>query len=225
LDRVEEIIRRLEKAYPHVKGTALNWETPLDILVATILSAQTTDIKVNEVTKSLFKKYRTAKDYASASKEELEKEIHSLGFFHQKAKFIQEACRQILEEYDGEVPDSMDELTKLKGVARKTANIVLANAYAVVEGIAVDTHVMRLSKRLGLTTQKAREKIERDLMEIVSKASWFNFSNLIIAHGRQVCTAQRPNCEECAVNDLCPSAFTFPHNVGQGRTPQIKPLK
>ena len=212
LGKAEKIISRLEEEYPDVKGTALTWKIPLDILVATILSAQTTDAKVNEVTMSLFKKYRTAKDYTTAPREEIEKEIHSLGFFHQKARFIQEACRQIVDEYDGKVPDSMEELIKLKGVARKTANIVLANAYGVIEGIAVDTHVMRLSKRLGLTNQKIREKIEKDLMEIIPKPSWFKFSNLIIEHGRRVCSAQRPDCAGCVINDICPSAFTFPHN-------------
>ena len=210
--RVEEIIRRLEEAYPEVRGTALHWETPLELLVATILSAQTTDAKVNEVTPSLFKRYRTAEDYAHAPREELEEAIRSLGFYRQKARFIQEACRAIVEEHGGEVPRSMEELTRLKGVARKTANIVLGNAYGIVEGIAVDTHVMRLSKRLGLTGEKARDKIERSLMEIVPRSKWFQFSNLLIEHGRRVCSAKKPNCAGCVLSDLCPSAFTFPHN-------------
>jgi len=209
---VEEIIRRLEEAYPEVRGTALHWETPLELLVATILSAQTTDAKVNEVTPSLFKRYRTAEDYARAPREELEEAIRSLGFYRQKARFIQEACRAIVEEHGGEVPRSMEELTRLKGVARKTANIVLGNAYGIVEGIAVDTHVMRLSKRLGLTGEKARDKIERSLMEIVPRSKWFQFSNLLIEHGRRVCSAKKPDCAGCVLSDLCPSAFTFPHN-------------
>ncbi|RLI09126.1 endonuclease III [Candidatus Bathyarchaeota archaeon] len=213
--RVEEIIRRLEEAYPEVRGTALRWETPLELLVATILSAQTTDAKVNEVTPSLFKRYRTAEDYARAPREELEEAIRSLGFYRQKARFIQEACRAIVEEHGGEVPRSMEELTRLKGVARKTANIVLGNAYGIVEGIAVDTHVMRLSKRLGLTGEKARDKIERSLMEIVPRSKWFQFSNLLIEHGRRVCSAKKPDCAGCVLSDLCPSAFTFPHNKRQ----------
>ncbi|MBS7619657.1 endonuclease III [Candidatus Bathyarchaeota archaeon] len=212
LGKVDELLLRLEKNYPEVNRTALNWETPLDILVATILSAQTTDAKVNEVTKTLFKKYRTAEDYVKVSREELEKDIHSLGFFRQKAKFVQEACKQIIEDYGGSVPNRMEDLIKLKGVARKTANIVLSNAFGVVEGIAVDTHVMRLSKRLGLTSSNDRNKIEEDLMKIVPKERWFSFSNLIIEHGRRICSAQKPKCDVCVLNDLCPSAFSFTSN-------------
>jgi len=209
LGKVEELLLRLEKNYPEVNRTALNWETPLDLLIATILSAQTTDAKVNEVTKKLFKKYRTADDYLKVSREELENDIHSLGFFHQKAKFIQEACKQIIEDHGGLVPNRMEDLIKLKGVARKTANIVLSNAFGVVEGIAVDTHVMRLSKRLCLTKSKDRNKIEGDLMRIVPKEKWLSFSNLIIEHGRRICSARKPKCDICVLNDLCPSAFTF----------------
>lgn len=209
MNRVEELLLRLEKKYPEVNRTALNWETPLDLLIATILSAQTTDAKVNEVTKKLFKKYRTADDYLKVSREELENDIHSLGFFHQKAKFIQEACKQIIEDHGGLVPNRMEDLIKLKGVARKTANIVLSNAFGVVEGIAVDTHVMRLSRRLCLTKSKDRNKIEGDLMRIVPKEKWLSFSNLIIEHGRRICSARKPKCDLCILNDLCPSAFTF----------------
>lgn len=217
MGKVEEILFRLEKNYPEVKRTALNYETPLDILVATILSAQTTDVKVNEVTKTLFKKYRTAEDYVKVSREELENEIHSLGFFRQKAKFIKEACKQIVDDYGGSVPNRMEDLIKLKGVARKTANIVLSNAFGVVEGIAVDTHVMRLSKRLGLTSSNDRNKIEEDLMKIVPKEKWFRFSNLIIEHGRRICSAQKPKCEICTLNDLCPSAFSFTNNKDENQ--------
>jgi len=213
--RAERIFAKLEKEYSNVKGTALHWETPLDLLIATILSAQTTDAKVNEVTRSLFRRYRTAADYADAPRGELEDAIRSLGFFHQKAKFIQESCRAIVDRFGGEVPRTMEELTSLKGVARKTANIVLGNAYGVVEGVAVDTHVLRLSKRLGLTVEKVREKIERSLMGIFPRSRWFMLSNLLIEHGRRVCTAQKPNCASCVVNELCPSAFTFPHNRDQ----------
>ena len=209
MNRVEELLLRLEKNYPEVNRTALNWGTPLDLLIATILSAQTTDAKVNEVTKKLFKKYRTADDYLKVSREELENDIHSLGFFHQKAKFIQEACKQIIEDHGGLVPNRMEDLIKLKGVARKTANIVLSNAFGVVEGIAVDTHVMRLSRRLCLTKSKDRNKIEGDLMRIVPKEKWLSFSNLIIEHGRRICSARKPKCDLCILNDLCPSAFTF----------------
>ncbi len=211
-EKADRIIELLEEEYPDVAGTALRWGTPLDLLVATILSAQSTDVKVNEVTESLFKKYRTAEDYANAPKEELEEDIRSTGFYRQKAKFIQETCQVLVEKHGGEVPPSMEEMTKLKGVARKTANIVLGNAFGIVEGIAVDTHVMRLSKRLGLTTQRYREKIERDLMEAVPESKWFRFSNLLIEHGRRVCQANKPECDGCVLKDLCPSVFTFPHN-------------
>jgi endonuclease-3 len=205
-ERVLEIIRRLRAEYPDVKGTALRWETPLDLLIATILAAQTTDEKVNRVTESLFKRYETARDYAEAPLEELETEISSLTFYRQKARFIKEACRTLVEEHGGHVPRSMEELLKLKGVARKTANIVLSNAYGINEGIAVDTHVARLSRRLGLSQEKNRDKIEIDLMGIVPRDLWFDFTNLIIEHGRRICRARKPRCGECVIGDLCPSA-------------------
>lgn len=185
----------------------------MDLLVATILSAQSTDEKVNEVTEGLFKKYRSAEEYALAPREELEEDIRPTGFYRQKARFIQNACEVIVEEHGGEVPNSMEALTRLKGVARKTANIILGNAFGMVEGIAVDTHVMRLSKRLGLSDERYRDKIERDLMEIVPRSKWFQFSNLLIEHGRRVCMARKPNCGGCILNELCPSAYTFPHNI------------
>jgi len=212
-ERAEKIHKLLEGEYPYVQGTSLRWETHLDLLVATILSAQSTDEKVNEVTESLFKKYRSAEDYALALREELEEDIRSTGFYRQKARFIQNACKTIVEEHVGEVPNSMEALTSLNGVARKTANIILGNAFGIVEGIAVDTHVMRLSKRLGMSDERYRDKIERDLMEIVPRSKWFQFSNLLIEHGRRVCEARKPNCEGCILNELCPSAFTFPHNI------------
>ena len=211
-ERAERIVKLLEEEYPYVEGTVLRWEMPLDLLVATMLSAQSTDEKVNEVTESLFKKYRTAEDYAYAPSGELEEDIRSTGFYRRKARLIREACRAIVEEHGGEVPPSMEELTGLKGVARKTANIVLGNAFGIVEGIAVDTHVMRLSKRLGLTEERYREKIERGLMEMVPRSKWFPFSNLLIEHGRRVCNAKKPDCASCVLKELCPSAFTFPHN-------------
>lgn len=213
-EKAEKIVSLLESEYPNVKGTALNWKTPLDLLVATILSAQSTDEQINKVTETLFRKYTTAADYAYAPREQLEEDIRSSGFFRRKAELIQECCKTIAEEYQGEVPSSMEELTKLKGVARKTANIVLGNALGVIDGIAVDTHVMRLSKRLGLTEQKNRDKIERDLMVIFPRDKWLSLNYLLIAHGRRVCTARRPNCENCVLNELCPSAFTFNPNRG-----------
>jgi len=206
------IFELLGNEYRDVKGTELNWGTPLELLVATILSAQSTDEQINRVTAKLFRKYRTAADYADAPRRELEEDIKSSGFFHRKAELIQEASRQIVEEFGGEVPRTMVELTRLKGVARKTANIVLGNAYGVVDGIAVDTHVMRLSQRLGFTGQKDRDKIERDLMELFPRDKWFSINYLLIAHGRRVCNAKRPDCGHCVVSRLCPSAFTFPHN-------------
>ena len=213
-ERAARVLELLEEEYHGVKGTELRWGTPLELLVATILSAQSTDEQINKVTKTLFAKYRTAADYADAPRGELEKDIKSSGFFHRKAELIQEASRQLVEEFGGEVPRTMDGLLRLKGVARKTANIVLGNAYGVVEGIAVDTHVMRLSLRLGFTKQKNRDKIERDLMELFPREKWFSINYLLIAHGRRVCEAKRPDCTNCVVNRLCPSAFTFPHNRG-----------
>jgi len=212
MSKGEEIISRLEEAYPDVGGTSLNWETPLELLVATILSAQSTDEQINKVTESLFKKYRTAADYAHAPREELEADIRSSGFFRRKAEHIEEACRAIAEEHGGVVPDTMEELTKLKGVARKTANIVLGNAFGKVEGIAVDTHVWRLAHRLGLSEQKNRDKIEADLMEAFPREKWLAVNYLLIEHGRKVCDAKKPLCDACTLSDLCPSAFTFPHN-------------
>jgi len=206
--RVLKIIELLEKEYPEAK-TALNYTSPLEILVATILSAQCTDKRVNVVTKSLFKKYKTAEDYANADLRELEEDVRSTGFYRNKAKNIKNAGRMLVEKYDSQVPETMNELLELPGVARKTANIVLSNAYGVIEGIAVDTHVRRLSKRLGLTENKNPNKIEKDLMEIVPKSHWKRITDLLIFHGRNVCMAKKPKCSLCGLNKLCPSAFTF----------------
>jgi len=211
-ERAEEIIRRLEEEYPNVDGTVLNWSTPLDLLVATILSAQSTDEQINKITATLFKKYRTAEDYADAPREELAEDIKSSGFYNRKADAIQSAAKTIVEEHGGEVPDTMEELTALKGVARKTANIVLSGAFDKTVGIAVDTHVLRLSKRLGLTEEKNRDKVEQDLMELIPRDKWFAANYLLIEHGRNVCDAKKPDCGECSLNDICPSAFTFKHN-------------
>jgi endonuclease-3 len=209
------IIALLEGEYPETTGTSLNWRTPLELLVATILSAQSTDEQINKVTSTLFEKYRTAADYAYAPREQLEADIRSSGFFRRKADAIQEACRVIAEEHGGEVPSTMDELTSLKGAARKTANIVLGNAFGIIEGIAVDTHVWRLSHRLGLSEEKNRDKIERDLMEVFPREKWLAVNYLLIEHGRRVCDAKKPDCEVCVLSDQCPSAFTFPHNSGE----------
>jgi len=206
------IITLLEEEYPETKGTSLNWRTPLELLVATILSAQSTDEQINKVTSTLFKKYKTASDYVIASREQLENDVRSSGFFRRKADAIQEACRVISEEHGGEVPRTMEELTNLKGVARKTANVVLGNAFGIIEGIAVDTHVWRLSHRLGLSEVKNRDKIERDLMEVFPREKWLAVNYLLIEHGRKVCDAKKPDCGGCVLDEICPSAFTFPHN-------------
>lgn len=207
------IIALLEEEYPETTGTSLNWRTPLELLVATILSAQSTDEQINKVTSTLFEKYKTAADYAYAPREQLENDVRSSGFFRRKADAIQEACRVIAEEHGGEVPSTMDELTNLKGVARKTANIVLGHAFGIIEGIAVDTHVWRLSHRLGLSDEKNRDKIERTLMEVFPREKWLAVNYLLIEHGRRVCDAKKSDCAVCILSDQCPSAFTFPHNI------------
>jgi endonuclease III len=207
-ERATQVITLLEKQYPDAK-TALNWTNPLELLVSTMLSAQTTDVRVNIVTQTLFKKYPTAQDYADADLKTLEQDIRSTGFYHNKAKNLQNASRILVEKFHGQVPKTMNELLELPGVARKTANIVLFNAYGVTEGIAVDTHVTRLSQRLGLTEQTDQNKIEQDLMALTPKEKWMPLTDLLIFHGRQVCTAKKPKCEVCVLNKICPSAFTF----------------
>jgi len=205
-ERLAIIIKQLEQDYPEAK-TSLDYSSPLEILVATILSAQCTDKRVNIVTQSLFKKYRIAEDYANADLAELEQDIRSTGFYRNKAKNIKKAAWMLVENYDSQVPQTMEELIKLPGVARKTANIVLSNAYGNIVGIAVDTHVKRLSKRLELTQNTNPEKIELDLMQIVPKEYWKRITNLLIYHGRKVCTARKPKCSLCSLNNICPSAF------------------
>jgi len=207
-NRVLEIMRLLEKEWPDAK-IALHYSSPLELLIATILSAQCTDKRVNIVTKSLFKKYTKAEDYANARLEELEKDIKPTGFYRNKAKNIKTACKILVEKFNSEVPRTMEDIVSLPGVARKTANIVLANAYGVIEGIAVDTHVRRLAKRLGLTENDDPNKIEKDLMAIVPKDKWLRITDLLIFHGRYVCIARKPKCGECVLNKICPSAFTF----------------
>jgi len=202
-DRALQIIRILEKEYPDPRAF-LHFETPLEILVAVILSAQCTDKQVNLITPALFKKYPTARDYVEAEQSELETAIHSTGFFRNKAKNIKGAARKIVEDFGGEVPSTMEELLTLPGVARKTANIVLSAAFKKAEGIAVDVHVQRVSQRLGLSAHKEPEKIERDLLEIVPRKDWINFNYWVVSHGRAVCQARKPLCEICKLRSFCP---------------------
>jgi len=206
--RAAKVIELLEKEYPNAK-TALNFSTPLEILVATMLSAQTTDQRVNLVTANLFKKYHKAEDYANVDVKELEQDIHSTGFYHNKARNLQKCCKLLVEKYHSQVPKTMEELLELSGVARKTANIVLYNAYGIIAGIAVDTHVNRVSQRLGLTDHDDSAKIEQDLMQITPKEKWMKLTDLLIFHGRQICFARKPKCESCVLNKYCPCAFAF----------------
>jgi endonuclease-3 len=202
---ITELIQRLRAAHPDAH-CELNYETPIQLLVATILSAQCTDVRVNQVTPELFAQYPAVVDYAAANRTELEETIRSTGFYRQKARYIQESAHTILQEYGGEVPDDMDKLTQLPGVARKTANVVLGEIYGKAEGITVDTHVKRLANRLGLTSATDPVKVECDLMQIIPKESWIDISHLLIFHGRRVCSARRPDCEHCTLNDICPSS-------------------
>jgi endonuclease-3 len=205
-DRAPVIVERLSAAYPDAK-VALHFTNPLECLVATILSAQCTDEKVNEVTASLFHKYRTPEDYLRVPEDELRADVKPTGFFNQKAARIRAASARIVEDFGGRVPDTMEDLLTLPGVARKTANIVLANAYGIVEGIAVDTHVRRLSNRLGFSEQSDPDKIEKDLMGLVPRERWFGFTYVLIDHGRAICIARKPKCAECPVNQLCPASL------------------
>jgi len=206
--RVLRIISLLEKELPDAK-IALNYIDPFELLVATILSAQCTDERVNLVTRTLFKKYKTAEDYANAEIKGLEQNVKSTGFYRNKAKNIKKASQILVEKYDSQVPRTMDEILELPGVARKTANVVLQNAYGIIEGIAVDTHVRRVSTRLELTRNRDPNKIETDLMEIVPHDKWMRITDLLISLGRKICTAKKPKCEICTLNKICPSAFAF----------------
>lgn len=197
------IARRLAQQYPDAV-CSLDFQSPLELLVATILSAQCTDVRVNQVTKSLFRKYPTAAHYARADLSELERDIQSTGFFRNKAKNIRGCCRALLERYDGEVPRDMGKLVELPGIGRKTANVVLGTAYGIAVGVVVDTHVARLSRRLGLSRQKDPEKIEKDLVEQFVQQEWIALSHRLIQHGRRVCTARSPKCNECPLKSLCP---------------------
>ena len=204
--RVREIIRKLKRAYPDAK-CSLNHSNAFELLIATILSAQCTDDRVNIVTADLFRKYRKPDDYLKVSPRELEKDIRTTGFFRNKTKSIQGTSKVLTEQYGGRVPETMDELLELPGVARKTANVVLGNAFAIKSGVVVDTHVTRLSHRLALSQQKQAEKIEQDLIQLVPKKDWVIFSHLLIAHGRKICKARNPLCADCVVEKLCPSSY------------------
>ncbi len=206
--RTAEIIKRLAKAYPDAH-CALNHTNAFELLIATILSAQCTDERVNIVTANLFRKYRGPQDYLKVSQQELEKDIHSTGFFRNKAKNIQAACKRMIEEFGGEVPHTMEELLTLGGVARKTANVVLGNAFGIASGVVVDTHVSRLSQRLGLTKATDAKKIEAELIDLVPKKYWIMFPHWLIFHGRQICQARKPKCTECVLGDICPSYKLF----------------
>ncbi|MEO6334044.1 MAG: endonuclease III [Pyrinomonadaceae bacterium] len=211
-ERTLALIKRLKKAYP-TAHCALNHANAFELLVATILSAQCTDERVNIVTGTLFRKYRGPRDFAAVAQEELERDIHSTGFFRNKAKSIRAASQRILDEFGGEVPRTMVEILSLAGVARKTANVVLGNAFGIKSGVVVDTHVSRLSQRLGLTRETTPEKIELDLQALVPKKHWVIFPHWLIFHGRQICQARRPKCRQCSLADVCPS---FPIFIATG---------
>ncbi|MGE5611897.1 MAG: endonuclease III [Bacillota bacterium] len=210
LERVRKILPVLKRTYPNAK-CSLDFQTPLQLLIATILSAQCTDERVNLVTKTLFKKYRSAKDLAAATQEELEKDIQSTGFYRNKAKALRGMAAALVEQHAGKVPETMEDLTALPGVGRKTANVILGNAFGKNEGVVVDTHVGRITQRLGLTDHAEPAKIEQDLMQIIPREEWTLWSHLMIYHGRQICQARKPKCSECPLLEYCP---TGQKNVG-----------
>jgi endonuclease-3 len=201
--RAATIVRRLKKQYPDAE-CALVHTSPFELLVATILSAQCTDERVNKVTADLFRKYRKPEDYLAVPPEELEKDIYQTGFYRNKAKSIRGACTVLIDEFGGELPRTMDEMLRLPGVARKTGNVVLGVAYGIASGIVVDTHVGRVSRRLGLTENEDAAKVEKDLTSIIPRKDWIAFSHLLITHGRRVCAARKPDCDSCFLQDLCP---------------------
>jgi len=203
--RIGEILKRLKKAYPVAK-CSLHYSNPFELLIATILSAQCTDERVNFVTKTLFQKYRQPTDYLAVAEEELQNDVRTTGFFRNKTRSIRGACNKIIDEFKGNVPATMDELLTLPGVARKTANVVMGNAYNTASGVVVDTHVGRIAQRLKLTRQTVPEKIENDLMKLVPKKDWVKFSHMVILHGRAVCRAIKPDCAGCVLNSVCPSS-------------------
>jgi endonuclease III len=207
--RIAEILKLLKKEYPDAR-CSLDYSTPFELLIATILSAQCTDARVNQVTKTLFRKYPSPKDYLAVPEEELQNDVRTTGFFRNKARSIRGASQKLIDEFAGQVPSNMEQLLTLPGVARKTANVVLGNAFQIASGVVVDTHVSRLSQRLGLTKETSPEKIELDLMKLLPKKEWVPFSHRLIYHGRYVCKAPIPDCANCVLNHLCPSAFKFP---------------
>jgi len=209
--RSRQIVRQLKKAYPQPK-TALEFVNPLQLLIATILSAQCTDEQVNKVTPQLFQKYPSAKDFSKADPRELQREIYSTGFYKNKTKNIIACCQELVDRHAGVVPNTMQDLVQLPGVGRKTANCVLGAAFGIQSGIVVDTHVMRLAGRMGMTKQKDPAKIERDLMVLVPQDDWYDFSNTMIMHGRRVCDARKPDCPHCSIKRYCPSARKFSKN-------------
>ncbi|MBL8150240.1 MAG: endonuclease III [Blastocatellia bacterium] len=202
--KITELVQRLRSRYPDAT-CSLNFNSAFELLIATILSAQCTDERVNQVTAKLFLKYRTVADFANASREELEQDVHSTGFYRNKAKNIQATAQKILDQFNGSVPETMDELLTLPGVARKTANLVLGTCFGIRSGVVVDTHVKRVSNRLGLTNSTNPEKIEKDLMQQIPEKDWIDFSHMLVLHGRQVCKALKPLCSECILADICPS--------------------
>jgi endonuclease-3 len=204
-DQTDEVIDRLYDVYPD-QSISLSFDTRLELLVAVILSAQCTDERVNRVTADLFEKYDTAADYTDAGQDELREDISSITYPNQKAGWIVDTCGTIVEEHDGEVPDTMEDLTELSGVGRKTANVVLQHGHDVIEGIAVDTHVMRLTRRLGMTEERNRDRMEAELMDLVPEDDWQAFTHLLISHGRATCTARNPDCGDCVLEDICPSS-------------------
>ncbi len=204
-ERALDIVSRLKRMYPKAK-CSLDFMNAFELLIATILSAQSTDVRVNIVTKSLFRKYPGPAEFANASQVEMEKDVRQTGFYRNKAKAVIACSKAIMEKHGGQVPQTMDELTALPGVGRKTANVVLGNAFHKAVGIVVDTHVTRLSGRLGLTSNSDAEKIEQDLMKLIPQKEWTNFSHRLIYHGRAICIARKPKCSECLLNELCPSA-------------------
>jgi endonuclease-3 len=208
-ERANDIVVRLKQMYPKAK-CALDFTNAFELLIATILSAQSTDVRVNIVTKALFRKYPSPQAFAEASQVEMERDVKQTGFFRNKSKAVIAASKAIVERHNGEVPKTMEELTALPGVGRKTANVVLSNAFKIAVGIVVDTHVTRVSARLGLTATDDAVKIEQDLMKLIPQKEWTNFSHRIIAHGRTICIARKPKCAQCALNELCPSAVEAP---------------
>ena len=200
-----EVIDRLYDTYPNLE-ISLNFSSRLELLIAVILSAQCTDERVNTVTDDLFAKYDGPADYANAGQEELAADLNSVTYYNNKASYIRSACQTIIDDHDGDVPDTMDELTELSGVGRKTANVVLQHGHEIVEGVVVDTHVQRLSRRLGITEEERPEAIEAELMELVPEDDWQWYTHLLISHGRETCTAINPDCEECVLEDICPSS-------------------